>query len=155
MSMMKRMAVFLAILTIGLPWTCFVGTLAAAEKPVAPATTKSKGKRIFFTGHSFFILGGYMAKKVDLLAKAAGKEKHELVGWRYSGSRSGAVDKWWQKGADHKRSIVNGELQIIRDNGGNVWRKNKDKSITMIASIYSGKRTDFPKDEQITLEKIK
>ncbi len=54
--------------------------LAATEKPVAPATTKSKGKRVFFTGHSFFIAGGYMAKKVDLIAKAAGKEKHELVG---------------------------------------------------------------------------
>jgi peptidoglycan/xylan/chitin deacetylase (PgdA/CDA1 family) len=89
--------------------------LAAAEKPVAPAITKSKGKRVFFTGHSFFILGGYMAKKVDLIAKAAGKEKHELVGWRYSGSRSGAVDKWWQKGADQepRKSVAAGKVDIL------------------------------------------
>ena len=79
--------------------------LAAAEKPVAPAITKSKGKRVFFTGHSFFILGGYMAKKVDLIAKAAGKEKHELVGWRYSGGGSGAVDKWWDY-ANHHGALV-------------------------------------------------
>ena len=96
--MMKRTTVIFATLTIGLPWTCLVGTLAAAEKSVAPAVTESKGERVFFTGHSFFIAGGYMAKKVDLIAKAAGKEKHELVGWRYSGGRSGAVDKWWEKG---------------------------------------------------------
>ena len=48
--MMKRRTVIFATLMIGLPWTCFVGTLAAAEKPVAPATTKSTGKRVFFTG---------------------------------------------------------------------------------------------------------
>jgi hypothetical protein len=65
--MKKLMTVFLATLIIALPWA------AAAEKPVAPATTKSKGKRIFFTGHRFFILDGYMAKKFDLIAKAAGK----------------------------------------------------------------------------------
>ncbi len=76
--------------------------IKAADKPVAPATTKSKGERVFFTGHSFFIAAGYMAKKVDLIAKAAGKEKHELVGWRYSGGGSGAVDKWWAKGADEE-----------------------------------------------------
>lgn len=86
-----------------------------ADKPVAPATTKSKGKRVFFTGHSFFILGGYMAKKVDLIAKAAGKEEHELVGWRYSGSRSGAVDKWWEKGADQepRKSVAAGKVDIL------------------------------------------
>jgi hypothetical protein len=90
-----------------------VGLVAAAEKPVVPA--KSKGKRVFFTGHSFFILGGYMAKKVDLIAKAAKKEKHELVGWRYSGGRSGAVDKWWAKGADEepRKSVAAGKVDIL------------------------------------------
>ena len=113
--MMKRTTVILATLTIGLPWTCFVGTLAAAEKSVAPAVTESKGERVFFTGHSFFIAGGYMAKKVDLIAKAAGKEKHELVGWRYSGGRSGAVDKWWEKGADEepRKSVAAGKVDVL------------------------------------------
>ena len=85
------------------------------QKPVAPATTKSKGKRVFFTGHSFFIAGGYMAKKLDLIAKAAGKEKHELVGWRYSGGRSGAVDKWWEKGADQepRKSVAAGKVDVL------------------------------------------
>jgi hypothetical protein len=107
--MTKLITVFLATLIIGLPWA------AAAEKPVAPATTKSKGKRVFFTGHSFFIAGGYMAKKIDLIAKAAGKEKHELVGWRYSGGRSGAVDKWWEKGADKepRKSVAAGKVDIL------------------------------------------
>ena len=63
-----------AVMVASLSLACFVGTLAAAEKPVAPAPTESKGKRIFFAGHSFFIAGGYMAKKVDLIAKAAGTE---------------------------------------------------------------------------------
>ena len=93
--------------------------LAASEmflltkSPVA--ATKSKGKRVFFTGHSFFIAGGYSAKKVDLIAKAAGKEKHELVGWRYSGARSGAVDKWWEKGADQepRKSVAAGKVDIL------------------------------------------
>ena len=42
---MKRTTVILATLTIGLPWTCFVGTLAAAEEPVAPAQ-KIKAQKI-------------------------------------------------------------------------------------------------------------
>tara|TARA_Y100001934_G_scaffold270975_1_gene356779 strand:- start:469 stop:1968 length:1500 start_codon:yes stop_codon:yes gene_type:complete len=86
---------------------------AVNAKPIAPA--KSKGKRVFFTGHSFFIAGGYMAKKVDLIAKAAGKEKHELVGWRFSGGRSGAVDKWWEKGADQepRKSVAAGNVDIL------------------------------------------
>ena len=92
-----------------------VGLVAAAEKPVAAATTKSEGKRIFFTGHSFFIAKGHMAKNVDLIAKAAKKEKHELVGWRYSGGGSGAVDKWWAKGAEGepRKCVAAGKVDIL------------------------------------------
>jgi len=92
-----------------------LGLVAAAEEPVAPATTRSEGMRIFFTGHSFFIEGGYMAKKVDLIAKAAGKEEHELVGWRFGGGRSGAVDKWWEKGADEdpRKSVAAGNVDVL------------------------------------------
>jgi len=92
-----------------------VGLAAAAEKPVAPATTRSEGMRIFFTGHSFFIEDGYMAKKVDLIAKAAKKEKHELVGWRFKGGSGGAVDKWWEKGADEepRKSVAAGKVDVL------------------------------------------
>ena len=93
-------ALFLSILLAAL---CTLSACATeGGNKQSAATAKSKGKRVFFTGHSFFILGGYMAKKVDLIAKAAGKEEHGLVGWRYSGGRSGAVDKWWDKGADEE-----------------------------------------------------
>jgi peptidoglycan/xylan/chitin deacetylase (PgdA/CDA1 family) len=99
----------------GLKLVTVTELLAAAKKPAASAAAKSKGKRMFLTGHSFFIAGGYMAKKVNLLAKAAGKEDHEMVGWRYSGGRSGAVDKWWAKGADQepRKSVAAGKVDIL------------------------------------------
>lgn len=79
------------------------------------SAAESKGKRVFLTGHSFFIAGGYMAKKVDLIAQAAGKEEHQLVGWRYGGGRSGAVDKWWEKGPDQepRKSIATGKVDVL------------------------------------------
>ncbi len=86
-------------------------SVATTKKP----TKKSKGKRVFFTGHSFFILRGYMAKKVDMLAKAAGKTEHQLVGYRYGGGRSGAVDRWWAKGADKepRKSVAAGKVDVL------------------------------------------
>ncbi len=126
---MKRTSLILAALMIGLLWACLVETLAAPDKPVAPATTESKGKRVFFTGHSFFILGGYMAKKVDLIAKAAGKEKHELVGWRYSGSRSGAVDKWWEK------------VEVARPGVGGVSGATEPAHLSPHSDFFSGAPT--------------
>ena len=107
--MTKLITVFLATLIIGSPWA------AAAEKPVAPATTKSKGKRVFFTGHSFFISKGHMARNFDLIAKAAGKKEHEMVGWRFRGASSGAVDKWWAEGADQepRKSVAAGKVEIL------------------------------------------
>ena len=92
---------------------------AAAEgrnkQSAATAKIESKGKKVFFTGHSFFILNGYMAKKVDLLAKAAGKTEHQLVGYCYGGGRSGAVDKWWAKGADKepRKSVAAGKVDVL------------------------------------------
>jgi hypothetical protein len=79
------------------------------------SAAESKGKRVFLTGHSFFIAGGYMAKKVNLLAEAAGKDEHELVGWRYGGGRSGAVDKWWEKGPDQepRKSVAAGDVDVL------------------------------------------
>ena len=94
-------------------------TASAAERrkehSVAPATTESEGMKVFLTGHSFFIAGGYMAKKVNVLAKAAGKKEHQLVGWRYGGGRSGAVDKWWAKGPEEepRKSVAAGEVDVL------------------------------------------
>jgi hypothetical protein len=106
-----KRSLFLNIILLAL----FTFSACVAEGRNKQPATKSKGKKVFFTGHSFFILGGYMAKKVDLIAKAAKKEKHELVGWRYSGSRSGAVDKWWEKGADKepRKSVAAGKVDIL------------------------------------------
>ena len=61
-----------------------------------------------------------------------------------------------KKASESKWSIVDGEIHAKSDSGAiNIWRKNTDKSITSIARIRDGKRTDFPKEEQNTLKKIK
>ena len=49
-----------------------------------------------------------------------------------------------------------GELYFIyEDVNIGVYRINKDGSITVIADILHGKRTDIPKEYQFTLKKIK
>jgi len=49
-----------------------------------------------------------------------------------------------------------GELHLTNPKGNRmVLRINKDSSITLIAGIRDGKRTDFPKEPQMTLQKIK
>ena len=61
-----------------------------------------------------------------------------------------------KKKQEDKWSIVDGELHI--DYGFreiHVWRINKDKSMTVIAEIADGKRTDIPKEKQITYKRIK
>ena len=70
------------------------------------------------------------------------------VHWLYANGKKHEEFKW---------SISNGEIHI-NDSGKftiNIWRKNTDKSITSIARIRDGKRTDLPKEEQNTLKKIK
>jgi hypothetical protein len=49
-----------------------------------------------------------------------------------------------------------GELHIVdKDGDAEVYRINKDGSITLIAKIRDGKREDLPKEDQMTLKKIK
>ena len=56
-------------------------------------------------------------------------------------------DKW---------SIVDGEIHVINNSGGiEVWRINPDKSITLIAGVVEGKRTDSPKEYQFNYKRIK
>ena len=108
-----KRALFLNILLAALFTFSACATEGSNKQLVA--TEKSTGKRVFLTGHSFFIMDGYMAKKFDLIAKAAGKKEHELVGWRYSGGGSGAVDKWWAKGADEepRKSVAAGKVDVL------------------------------------------
>ena len=62
-----------------------------------------------------------------------------------------------KKQLEGKWSIVDGEMHNIYNSGRiYVWRINTDKSITWIADIRDGKRTDLPKeDKQATYKKIK
>ena len=69
-----------------------------------------------------------------------------------------------KKTAEFKWTISkDGEIHIIDEGGGTEFlRINKDRfsgvlvsSITSIAKIVEGKRTDYPKDKQITFKKIK
>ena len=55
-----------------------------------------------------------------------------------------------------KWKIAKGELHVIHETGYiTVHRINKDSSMTLIAKIVEGKRTDNPKEEQFTAKKIK
>ena len=55
-----------------------------------------------------------------------------------------------------KWKIVERQIHIIDGQGKiDVVRINKDNSITNIASIRNGKRIDVPKEEQLTVKKIK
>jgi len=57
--------------------------------------------------------------------------------------------------AENKWSIVDGEIHIKYDDLIGVYRFNKDKSITEIATIEDGKRTDYSKESQSTFKRIK
>ena len=58
--------------------------------------------------------------------------------------------------AERKWSIVAGEVHDIDEDGTiGVGRINKDKSVTNIAMIEDGKRTDIPKEFQNTWKKLK
>jgi len=69
-----------------------------------------------------------------------------------------SLDNSYKTGEKNKWSISKeGEIHVINDFGMiEVYRINKDVSITLIAWIYKGlKRGDIPKEEQVTFKKIK
>ena len=71
---------------------------------------------------------------------------------------NGIVERYsdGKKQREFKWSIVDGELHIdygFRET--HVWRINKDKSMTVIAEIADGKRTDIPKEDQRTFKRLK
>ena len=60
-----------------------------------------------------------------------------------------------QKQGENKWTIVDGEIHFVTDSGNiQVAIINQDKSITQIVFIRDGKRTDIPKEEQLTWKKI-
>ena len=101
-------------------------------------------------------------KKDDLFRlSVAGEYEHKDDGTTYklvllengiwevytNGKKEGSVYKW---------SIVKEEIHVKYDSVGiQVYRINKDKSITFIADIEDGKRTDYLKNRQRTWKKIK
>ena len=57
---------------------------------------------------------------------------------------------------EQKWVIVNGQIHMILfPEFLDVYRINSDKSITRIADVKEGKRTDYPKERQLIWEKIK
>jgi hypothetical protein len=70
------------------------------------------------------------------------------------------VFEWYANGieqvTERKWSIVDGQLHVKTDSGEIVvHRINAGKSITRIAKIVDGNRTDYPKEDQRTWKKIK
>ena len=69
------------------------------------------------------------------------------------------IRKYYKNGKkqrEWKWSIVDGKIHVKYDSGDiAVWRINRDKSITAVAMIKDGKRTDLPKKNQWTYKKIK
>jgi hypothetical protein len=84
------------------------------------------------------------------------KRGHKFV-FLENGTAEGYVHGNRQKAEEYKWSIVDGEIYVhwYGERIGEVYRINTDKSITLIVSISDGKRTDRPKDKQITYKKIK
>ena len=109
-------------------------TPTTTEKPVKELTLREKAVGEYEAKED----GGYTVKEVFL--------ENGVREWHLNG----------KKREEGKWSIVDGEIQV--DDGSStisVARINKDGSITWIANIEDGKRTDFPKEEQLTWGKIK
>ena len=109
-------------------------TPTTTEKPVKELTAEEK--KVIGTyemgGEGFTIRAVFLDNGIIESYKNGKKEEEE--------------DKW---------KIVDGELHIIHEGGMAVFRINKDGNITGIADIEDGKREDFPKENQHTIQKIK
>ena len=101
-------------------------------------------------------------KELTLREKAIGTYEIKKDGdtYRVVLLETGIVEKY-RNGKKHdeedKWKIVDGEIHIIEGSGHmDVIRINKDGSITNIATIdKDGKREDAPKEDQVTIQKIK
>jgi hypothetical protein len=71
-----------------------------------------------------------------------------------SGSHVYTIKRW--SIVDKQVHIESLEADVIHTvRGVNIFRINSDNSITHIAGTYKGKRTDIPKESQLTYKKIK
>ena len=71
---------------------------------------------------------------------------------------NGTVEHYYKgkKDAEDEWTISNGEIVVKTDPRSRVFfRINTDKSITGVAMIRDGKRTDMPKESQSTYKRIK
>ena len=104
------------------------------EKPVKELTPEQKGLGTYELKIDGITLR-FVILETGIVEKYINGKKHEEEG------------KW---------KIVEGQIHIIDGQGKiDVLRINKDNSITNIASIRNGKRIDVPKEEQLTVKKIK
>jgi hypothetical protein len=73
-----------------------------------------------------------------------------LVFWHYFGEKE-EVGKWSIIGKEvhfrHSFGVLAGDVAV--------YSFNSDDSLSIIASIDDGKRTDFPKEEQVTCKRVK
>ena len=112
----------------------------------------------------------YITLIIGLLVVGCGKTEEEKVLGEYEFKEDGMTFKYvyrendvkgyyvnGKKIAEYKWTIVNGEIHTINVDGSiDVVRINKDDSITQIAWIIDGKRTDIPKENEVwTYKKIK
>ena len=114
----------------------------------------------------------YITLIIGLLVVGCGNSAEKKVVGEYEYKAKGArVEKWVfldngiaetysqgnEEGREGKWSVVDGEIHVKIANMGLiiVWRINKDGSITNIADIDNGKRTDNHQSLQLTLKKIK
>ena len=101
-------------------------------------------------------------KELSLEEKVVGEYEFKLDGDTDTFKQvflENGVYEWYQNGKkiiEHKWSIVDGEIHLEYDVVAiTVFRINPDKSITMIADIFSRKREEKPKEDQHTAKKIR
>ena len=103
---------------------------ADTEKPVKELTAEEKK-----------VVGEYEQKEDGNTYKSVYLDNGILESYA-NGKKQESEFKW---------SIVDGEIHVNYNNGcEEVYRINKDKSITRIAIIEDGERAEFPKEEQHT-----
>ena len=91
------------------------------------------------------VIGTYEMKGEGFTIRAVFLDNGIIESYK-NGKKEEEEDKW---------KIVDGELHIIHEEGIAVFKINKDGSLTGIADIEDGKREDFPKENQHTIQKIK
>tara|TARA_B100001245_G_scaffold217338_1_gene185735 strand:+ start:206 stop:667 length:462 start_codon:yes stop_codon:yes gene_type:complete len=106
-------------------------------------TTEKPAKEL--TAEEKKVIGTYEMKGEGFTIRAVFLDNGIIESYK-NGKKEEEEDKW---------KIVDGELHIIHEGGIAVFRINKDGNITGIADIEDGKREDFPKENQHTIQKIK